>query len=318
MANEGYIPFGLDRSTRSMEKIQDARDRMRDGNIRKSLVGGETIQKGLSNAISQGAQAYSMASDRNAEAAAMDAKKKANVNRATSEVERLDSTIEAMDELLKSTKDPQQRFDMQEKLAGYKQRRTQWVQARDAYNLEAVAKIVTAQNNSDTKQAKITAAEKEQQASRDLVSSVLGGAGDADMSSEMIEATESFGKKGAWDTVKDTFSEWTSGPEETPRATRDIGVEGEFVPFEDHYMPQYGYFGGEVDLSMRPIGEGGRTEAEINFMNLNGPEGMRGGIGTRDIGMTPQDVLGIERFGSQRSKSPSYPKGKKPPLKWGL
>lgn len=311
MANEGYIPFGLDRSTRSMDKIQDARSRMRDANIRKSLVGGEMMQDGLTNAISQGAQAYSMASDRNAEAAAMDVKKKFNRARAVSEVDRLDSTIEAMEALLETTENPQERFDMQEKLAGYKNRRTMWAAARDAYNKEAVARVVTSQANADTKQAKITAAEKEQQASRDLVSSVLGNAGDADMSSEMIEATESLGKKGAWDTIKDTFTEWTSGPEETTGAIRDIGTVGDVDP-NMRPIPEYDYFGGDVDLSMRPIGEGGRTEAEINWMNLDGPDSqMRGGLGTRDIGMTPQDVLGIERFGSQRSRSPSYPTGRK-------
>lgn len=173
MANEGYIPYGLNRARGYMDDIQESRSRMRDANIRKELVGGEKLQAGMEQAIDIGVKGYSDASDRAASAAQRDATKKFNKIRAGTEVDALDGTIEAMEELVKTTTDPTQKVAMLEKLAGYKKRRAMWVAARDATNMEEFAKIAGAQSKIDNDLQKTKARVAERRAGESVVTDVL-------------------------------------------------------------------------------------------------------------------------------------------------
>ena len=109
MAGEGYIPYGLDRSSKWADDISRARKAQQQAGIRQSLVGGEMIEQAMGTALNRAGKAYTMASDRYADHVGVQAKKKANLVRADAEVSNLDASIEALQKRIDAgIKDPLQ------------------------------------------------------------------------------------------------------------------------------------------------------------------------------------------------------------------
>lgn len=159
MANEGYIPYGLDRASRSMDEILEARKRMRNAEIMKSLVRGEQYQKALETGIEGAASLYGKASDRYADAAALDAQKKANIVESKSQVATLNATINRLDQIAKQN--PNMAPEIEMKKAELEAKRARYQSILDSYDQAEMARIMGQQSQAETAIAKEKASKAE-------------------------------------------------------------------------------------------------------------------------------------------------------------
>ena len=156
MANEGYIPYGLDRASRSMDEILEARKRMRNAEVMSSLVRGEEYQKAIATGLEGAGKLYGAASNRYAEAATLDAKKKANIVEAKSQIATLGASLAKLDKLAKDNPNMAPEIEMQK--IGLEEKRARYQSLLDSYDQEEMARILGEQSKAETKLAKEKAA----------------------------------------------------------------------------------------------------------------------------------------------------------------
>jgi hypothetical protein len=147
MATPGYIPYGLDRSSRLLDDISSARSKLRNARIREATAGGDAISVAISDTIDTAGAARSAIENRAAASAAIKSEKEAARRKAIIKRDQAAEQLKVYDQAFKNMS-PNARLpymdsylSIQSELAGYQQ-------AVDSYGALNIEKVKAEANQS--------------------------------------------------------------------------------------------------------------------------------------------------------------------------
>ncbi len=147
MATPGYIPYGLDRSSRLLDDISSARSKLRNARIREATAGGDAISVAISDTIDTAGKARNAVENRAAADAAMkserEAKRRTAIIKRDQAVEQLKVYDQAFKNMSPSARLPymDSYLSIQSEAAGYQQ-------AVDSYSALNIEKVKAESNKS--------------------------------------------------------------------------------------------------------------------------------------------------------------------------